>query len=203
MARDFDKVKLSKALAWLLRHNAEKQGFTFQEGGFLPVHEVLKHPKFKGFTVNNVEQVVAGCSKQRFTLKTEHEQLLIRANQGHSIADVEVEMTEILSATEAPKVIHGTNFKAWQSIRAEGLSRMKRQHIHFAAGEPGDQGVISGMRTSCQIFIYLDVTAALNGGIRFFRSSNNVILSPGNTEGIIPPTYFKRVKDTKKNVDLL
>ena len=36
----------TQALSWLLRHNAEKEGFVFLEGGFLPVLEVLKHKRF-------------------------------------------------------------------------------------------------------------------------------------------------------------
>jgi 2'-phosphotransferase len=107
-------------------------------------------------------------------------------------------MEEILTAPEH-KVIHGTNFTAWQTIRTEGLSRMRRQHIHCAAGEPGDEGVISGMRRSCQIYIYIDVAAALADGYKFYRSANNVILCPGNAAGILPPRYFAKVKDVKKN----
>ena len=36
-------------------------------------------------------------------------------------------------------------------------------------------------------------------GIKFYRSSNNVILSPGNDEGIIECKYFKFVKNVKNN----
>eukprot|EP00088_Acartia_fossae_P003878 TRINITY_DN11668_c0_g1_i1.p1 TRINITY_DN11668_c0_g1~~TRINITY_DN11668_c0_g1_i1.p1 ORF type:complete len:207 (-),score=27.56 TRINITY_DN11668_c0_g1_i1:39-659(-) len=196
---DFDKVKLSKALSWLLRHNAESQGFKLLPGGFLPVADVLKHRRFKGFSVENVINVVETCSKQRFTLKTENDQLLIRANQGHSIKTVEVEMEEITEPELFPKVIHGTYYKSWDAIRKTGLSRMNRQHIHCAAGEPGDQGVISGMRNTCQLYIYIDIGTALQDGIKFFRSSNNVILSPGNCDGVILPKYFKQVLDVKKD----
>lgn len=186
-------------MAWLLRHNAENQGFTFLEGGYLPVREVLKHKRFKGFTEAQVREMVQSCSKQRFHLKIEDHLLLIRANQGHSIKDVNVQMTEILRAEEAPKVIHGTNLKAWLSIRDQGLSRMRRQHIHFAGGEPGDTGVISGMRASCDIFIYIDIETALQDGLRFYRSANNVLLSPGDASGCIRPKYFLKVKNIRKN----
>lgn len=52
------------------------------------------------------------------------------------------------SARSAPAgqvyVLHGTNRHAWELIKSSGgLSRMKRQHIHLAAGRPGS-GVISG-----------------------------------------------------------
>ena len=157
--------------------------------------------RFAGWTEADVRQVVVTCDKQRFALKVDAEgRLLIRANQGHSIPDVAVEMEEILSAADAPpKVIHGTSLAAWEAIREQGLSRMGRQHIHCAAGEPGDAGVISGMRRACQIFIYIDVAAALADGFKFYRSANNVILCPGNTAGILPPRYFAQVKDTRKS----
>merc|ERR1719410_2369730 len=144
--------------------------------------------------------VVASCEKQRFALETSQDgQLLIRANQGHSIKTVEVEMEEITNHVHINKAIHGTYHKSWEIIRTMGLSRMDRNHIHFAAGEPEDAEVISGMRSSCQIYIYIDVEAAMREGIKFFRSSNNVILSPGNDEGIIKPNLFLQVVDVKKN----
>ena len=194
------KVRLSKSLAWLLRHNAESEGFTFLEGGYLPVEEVLKHRRFAGFTLADVEEVVRDNDKQRFAVTVgEDGRLLIRANQGHSISNVSVDMEEITSPDEATKVIHGTNFKAWNEIQKKGLSRMKRNHIHFAAGEPGSEGVISGMRGSAQVNIYIDLHKAMADGLKFFRSSNNVILSPGDESGVITPEYFKQVKNVKTN----
>lgn len=42
------------------------------------------------------------------------------------------------------EVLHGTTLAAWDAIRSSGgLSRMKRNHIHLAAGRPGS-GIISG-----------------------------------------------------------
>ena len=46
-----------QALSWLLRHNAEKEGFVFLEGGFLPVLEVLKHKRFGLFTLSLTQKV--------------------------------------------------------------------------------------------------------------------------------------------------
>ena len=74
------QVKLSKALSWLLRHNAESEGFTLLEGGFLPVSEILKHRRFVGCTIADVETVVQNCEKQRFGTKVGIDgKLLIRA----------------------------------------------------------------------------------------------------------------------------
>ena len=156
--------------------------------------------RFTGYTLADVEEVVRNCEKQRYSLVTgDAGQRLIRANQGHSIKTVEVEMEEINNPDDVPKVVHGTNFKAWNEIQKSGLNKMKRNHIHFAAGELGSDGVISGMRKSTQVYIYIDVHKAMNDGIKFFRSANNVILSPGNAAGVIDCQYFKSVKNVTNN----
>jgi 2'-phosphotransferase len=46
---------------------------------------------------------------------------------------------------------NGTCFKSWPAIKETGLSRMKRQHVHFACGELGDKEVISDIRKTCEI----------------------------------------------------
>ncbi len=54
---------------------------------------------------------------------------------------------------------------------------MSRNHIHFAPGMPKQNGVISGMRTSCEIYITIDLFGAIKDGIIFYVSTNNVILT--------------------------
>jgi hypothetical protein len=77
----------------------------------------------------------------------------------------------ICHASEIPTVIHGTYFKNWTKIKTEGLSRMNRLHIHFSPGETGDSQVVSGMRSSCQLYIYIDAEKALAGKNVTFTSS--------------------------------
>ncbi|KAK7103661.1 tRNA 2'-phosphotransferase 1-like [Littorina saxatilis] len=79
---------------------------------------------------------------------------------------------------------------------------MKRTHVHFAAGEPGETGVISGMRGSCDLMIYLDLEKALADGLKFFRSANNVILTEGNQDGAVPPDFFMKVINRKTGKEI-
>ncbi|KAL8590091.1 hypothetical protein ACOMHN_034322 [Nucella lapillus] len=192
-------VRLSKSLSWLLRHGAEKEGFTFLPGAFLYVDDILKKPQFSNDTVDDVKAVVSTNDKQRFHLETDEDtgRLKIRANQGHSLQVPDLDLEPITSAEQFPVVIHGTYYKFWDSIQRQGLKRMKRTHVHFAAGEPGHSGVISGMRGSCDLIIYLDLEKALGGGLKFFHSANNVILCEGNENGIISTEFFKRAIDRK------
>eukprot|EP01071_Lankesteria_metandrocarpae_P006201 Lankesteria_metandrocarpae@DN4273_c1_g1_i1.p1 len=126
--------------------------------------------------------------------------LYIRANQGHSINIVEQHAIGqiIKSPGEVPVCLHGTFYRCWGSISKTGLRRMQRNAIHFAAGLPGDEDVLSGMRKTAEIIIYLDVAFAMQDGITFYRSENNVILSSG-VDGVIQPKYFMRVVDARTN----
>ncbi|XP_022083189.1 tRNA 2'-phosphotransferase 1-like isoform X3 [Acanthaster planci] len=172
-------VHLSKKLTFVLRHKAVELGFDIDSGGFINVDDLLAHPMFSHFTVGDIKRVVTSNDKQRFSLK-EHpdsKKLQICANQGHSFQLPDLELVSITDPTQYPTVIHGTYLKNWDSIKLQGLSRMKRTHVHFAQGEPGENGVISG-------------------GLSFFLSKNGVILCPGDENGLIHPRYFKQVMQT-------
>ncbi|KAJ0401171.1 hypothetical protein ATCC90586_006190 [Pythium insidiosum] len=151
-------------------------------------------------------------AKNRFTLTTDASGAIkyIRANQGHTLSIVVDDelLTPITDACEVSKCIHGTYSKFWESIWSTGLSRMARNHIHMTPNEVPTGSVISGMRTNCDVLIYVDVALALQdgikfyrssnnvilNGIKFYRSSNNVILSPGAGDaGVLERKYFARV----------
>lgn len=117
----------------------------------------------------------------------------IRANQGHSLKVEELELTPVASAAEIPVAVHGTDMSAWNHIKKEGLSKMARNHVHMAKGLSEDKAVISGMRKTASVFIFINVEAAMAEGIQFGVSANGVILSSGNDEGFIPPHLFQRV----------
>jgi len=109
----------------------------------------------------------------------------------------------ITDPSELSICVHGTDRAAWEFIRATGLKKMGRRHIHMAIGEFEDENVTSGMRGSCTISVYVDVAKAMAAGIKFYRSENGVILSPGlGPEGCIPPACFKKVVDrsSKKTI---
>lgn len=186
-------VQISKALSYLLRHGAEKENLRLSRDGYAMVNDILKHRTLQNVKLADVQRVVKENEKQRFALVFTDGIWKIRANQGHSIK-VDVAMTPIHTAEEAPIVVHGTSRAAYRLISKSGLKPMGRQHIHFAQGLPGQSGVISGMRSSCQVLIYIDMAKALADGIPFFRSENGVILSPGDKSGCVATAYFARVE---------
>jgi 2'-phosphotransferase len=199
-----EEERCSRVLSWALRHAAPELGLNMSSDGYVPVSDILNHShkKFKGITEEKIRRVVASNDKQRFSLKeTEDGTLCIRASQGHSIhgvLDPETLLTKLSQqeVSELPVIVHGTYRDPWQNaIRQQGLSRMKRTHIHFAPGLPsGKDQVISGMRRSCDIYIFVDGKRCAQDNIVFYRSDNGVLLTAGvNEEGVLPPSYFSHV----------
>ena len=183
--------RTSKALSWLLRHGAEKEGLAIRSDGFVRLAEVLAHRSLRGASAADIETVVATSDKQRFAQIREGGQVWVRANQGHTIGAVsDAHLLTPVTAAEAPVCIHGTYRACIGAILREGLSRMARNHVHCAALLP-EQGVVSGMRSSCEVAVYVDVQAAMDCGLSFFKSANDVLL----TRGPIPPSCFEKVVD--------
>lgn len=100
--------------------------------------------------------------------------------------------SDIKDATRLSTVVHGSYYSSWPSIQRSGLSRMSRQHVHFALGELSSE-ITSGMRGDCDLLVFLDLPKALKAGLKFFRSANGVILTPGDERGYVSTDLFSRV----------
>lgn len=210
-------TRLSHSLSKVLRHKAIELGLPMTKDGYVPVALLIQHPRVPTMTLQQIEEVVRTNDKQRFKLEEKTADdfeetieliepfLCIRANQGHSIPGIDASALlqpftpEELEAI--PTIVHGTYEDAWNVIRDKGLSKMGRNHIHCASGLLGDDGVISGMRKSCRIYIYINPVKCAKEGVIFYRSDNGVLLTAGvNEEGILPVSYFLYVTDRNGNI---
>lgn len=203
---DSEDVRLSKTLSWILRHGSQSEGLYMRPDGYIRVQDLLNSPRLRTLTFEKLEELVKADKKTRFNLTcgpdpstgSSKEIWWIRANQGHSMKSVVLELEELLSPSDIPSgiAVHGTTRNAWDIIRKEGLSKMNRNHIHLAQGVPASN-VISGMRNSSQILIYVNVQKALSAGIKFYLSANGVVLTDGNERGYLDPQFFQRIVDVK------
>ncbi|KAF8605790.1 hypothetical protein BDV93DRAFT_537179 [Ceratobasidium sp. AG-I] len=209
------EVRNSKTLSYILRHGAAKEHLAIRSDGYVRVADLLARPKMKELDLAGLLKIVEADQKQRYQLGVqtssdgpniviqslqrgevpeEGAELWIRANQGHTIKVDDLELKPVMDAADLACAVHGTTSVAWESIKKQGLSHMRRNHIHLASGRPGESGVISGMRVSSQVIIFIDVVAAMAAGISFHTSTNGVILTTGDSSGFIPPTYFSSVE---------
>lgn len=196
-------IELSKLLSWILRHGANDINIPIDTNGYIDVDVILKSQRFisKKFSLTEIKNVVANDSKQRFSLDTlPNGKVRIKANQGHSMANVQMTMTKIDDAIKLPIAVHGTYYRYWDRIKADGLKRMTRNHIHMTETEHFSANT-SGFRSSSEILIYINVSKAMSDGVVFYRSANNVILTEG-INGVLSSQYFAKVTDrvTKKQL---
>lgn len=139
--------------------------------------------------------------------------LCIRANQGHSMPLVDSDLLLQRLASDDlllnyPIMVHGTYFTAWAKILSSGgLSKMERNHIHFATGipqrlQPNDERstgsnnpvVISGMRRTCEVYVYIDIRKCVTDQIPIYKSDNGVLLTDGiDNSGMLPLRYVSHV----------
>ncbi|PWZ19786.1 hypothetical protein Zm00014a_029789 [Zea mays] len=193
---------LGRLLTRVLRHMAAELRLDMRTDGYVRVRDLLKlnlqtfaKVPLKSHTVDEIREAVRRDNKQRFSLLEEDGELLIRANQGHTISTVTSEslLKPILSPDEVSVCVHGTYRKNLDSILQFGLKRMARLHVHFSSGLPSDGEVTSGVRQNVNILIHLDVSKALKGGMKLYISDNKVILTEG-FDGVVPVKYFERVE---------
>ncbi|KAL7592895.1 hypothetical protein Lser_V15G31755 [Lactuca serriola] len=193
---------LGRLLTRILRHMASELKLNMRSDGYVKVEDLLRlnmktfaNVPITSHTIDDIKEAVRRDNKQRFSLLEENGELLIRANQGHTVTLVETEslLKPILSPEEFPVCVHGTYRKNLKSILETGLKRMQRLHVHFSSGLPTDGEVISGMRRDVNVLIFLDIRKAIEGGMKLYISDNKVILTEG-FEGVVPVKYFERIE---------
>lgn len=168
--KDPDLVKYSKFLSLILRHEPQKFGVILDASGWTEVDALLAACRKHGRALDRpaLERIVATNDKMR--LSFDETGTRIRANQGHS---VEVE----LGYEPAPPpalLYHGTATRFVVAIRAEGLRKMARHHVHLSADEA--TAVAVGQRHGKPSVLRIDAAAMVRDGFAFFRSANGVWL---------------------------
>lgn len=162
---------ISKFLSIVLRHEPGAVGLRLDENGWVSVDELVRAFANHGkpLTRAELEEIVAGSDKRRFALSPDRS--LIRANQGHS---VQVDLA--LPATLPPDVLfHGTVERYLSAIRAQGLLKGQRQHVHLSASR--ELAVIVARRRGEPYVLEIDARGMAESGLVFYRSENGVWLT--------------------------
>lgn len=166
-------------MSLVLRHKPEHLGLQLDENGWVDVDTLIVAIRKSGVDVDKslLEKVVRENDKQRFAFNSD--QTRIRANQGHSI-EVDVELKQ-----KAPPAIlfHGTVEKFLDLIRASGLKKMSRQHVHLSAEIKTASNV--GSRRGKPVILEVDAMKMAEDGFMFFLSANGVWLTDN-----VPPEYL-------------
>ena len=164
-------VPTSKLLSLMLRHRPHDFGIVLDDAGWADVAAVLVALASHRRPVNPQELIalVQTSDKQCFALSPDGKR--IRANQGHSIP-VRLD----LGASQPPdRLFHGTVARFLPSIRAKGLLRGRRHHVHLSASREVADAV--GRRRGPPVIVEILAGRMADAGLVFLRTANGVWLT--------------------------
>ncbi|MBR5126374.1 MAG: RNA 2'-phosphotransferase [Oscillospiraceae bacterium] len=175
--------KIGVELSYLLRHCKEPL-YVDPEGGWAQTETMItvlaKH--FPGMNREVLEAVVAADNKGRFSFDDTRSR--IRANQGHSIPSVRVDMQRM----DPPEFLfHGTSDRFLPAIMEAGLKPMSRQFVHLSSDV--ETAVKVGKRHGGKtVVLKVHAKALAEAGSEFLLSANSVWQVKA-----VPPEYLEQM----------
>ena len=169
---DKNKKQKSKFLSLVLRHNPQLIDLSLDKNGWANLEELMQKAtkKRKHYSQEEIEEIVKTCNKQRFSLNDDKTK--IRANQGHSLKTIDLELEKV----QPPEFLyHETVAKYMDAIRAKGLLKMSRQHVHMS--KDIDTAINVGSRRGKPIILSLRTGDMHRAGFTFHCSKNGVWLT--------------------------
>jgi putative RNA 2'-phosphotransferase len=173
------RIKFSKFLSLVLRHNPEMIGLVLDDGGWAGVDQLIAACGRAGrpLTREILEQIVRESDKTRFALSEDGRR--IRANYGHSIAvDLGLE-----PQIPPEHLFHGTATRNLGSITAHGIGPGRRRLVHLSADEP--TAISVGRRHGNPIVLRVRARSMHDIGFTFYHSESGIWLT-----GHVPPEYI-------------
>lgn len=173
-------IRTSKFLSLVLRHDPSAASISLDPAGWVAVEELLAGCARVGQALSReaLEAVVTTNDKKRFEFSPDG--LRIRASQGHSL---EVDLA-YAPAVPPGLLYHGTASRFLESIRAEGLRKQQRHHVHLT--DRIETAVTVGARHGSPVVLKVRAAAMHGEGHVFHLSTNGVWLVAE-----VPPTFLE------------
>jgi putative RNA 2'-phosphotransferase len=162
----------------VLRHDPGRVGLTLDSAGWVPVDDFLAAMRIDRA---DLDVVVAGNDKQRFAVHRGPDGVeRIRASQGHTIP------IDLGLLPQAPPtyLYHGTSAAVIDSIRATGINRGGRHHVHLSVDTDTARRV-GARRSGAVVVLTVDAAAMARDGHEFYRSANGVWLTDAVPAGYL------------------
>lgn len=169
-----DITRIGRRLSYLLRHSQSPLCIDLN-GGWAPVKTILQT---LNITRAQLDEIVATDAKTRYSYDASGTR--IRANQGHSIPGVIVEMDR----PDPPEFLyHGTATRFLDDIMRDGLRPMTRQWVHISPDY--ETAIAVGSRHGKPIVLQVSAQQFVADGHELYRSTNEVWQAKE-----VPPCYL-------------
>ncbi|AMQ18166.1 RNA 2'-phosphotransferase [Thermococcus peptonophilus] len=164
-----ERKRVSKLMAYILRHSPEEFGLRPDVEGFVSLSELVNALKtvYPEATEDLVREIVENDPKGRYEIRGDR----IRARYGHSFP-VSLDHEE---DTESRFLYHGTPRRNLPSILKEGLKPMKRQYVHLSTNKI--EALETGRRHGRDVvLLVIDAECLRRRGLRIYKAGKNVRL---------------------------
>ncbi len=124
-----DRVRLSKFLSLVLRHQPERIGLALDAAGWASIDDLVARSTAAGVAITRdiVLEIATGGDKPRFAISADG--VSIRATHGHSHPGVAVRD----QPAEPPEILyHGTATRFLEAILRDGLRAGARHFVHLS-----------------------------------------------------------------------
>lgn len=169
-------------MTYVLRHSPQSIGIAMDTQGWVSVSDFLQKQhwhKTKTVSLEMLIEEAATDEKGRFELNKS--QTKIRCVQGHSVEHVILNLQDYMPEDY---LYHGTAEKNLAIILQEGLSKMRRKHVHISDNQTTAMQV--GQRHGKPVVLSVDAATMVSHGYKFYRAENGVILI-----NEVPPRYLR------------
>lgn len=175
------RVRISKFLSYVLRHEPGSIGLELDPGGWADVDSLLESARRDGrdLSAEDLRWVIEASDKQRFELSPEGR--AIRARYGHSVP-VDLGLEPI----EPPEFLfHGTSQASLASILESGLRSKARNLVHLSPDRATARQV--GARHGRPVVLEVAAGSMQADGHRFFQPAASVWMTE-----TVPPEYLRQ-----------
>jgi len=194
-------------MAFLLRHGRDKETgkvLVYADAdGWVQVHDVVEYRTLArdGFTLEDLKYVCEYNDKGRYLIREETFGAYVKAYAGHSRENVFRPSDHKLIKLDDPDcphvITHGSKEKYLESILRHGLrNNEQRNDIHFNGLAPTDTRFVP--RDKDNMHVWVDIRQAIKDGVKFYRTPNGIIVSPGDA-GIIDPRYIIKTTSARRH----
>lgn len=188
-------TEISKYLSYILRHNPGSVGLRLDCNGYVSTSLLIEainkseDNNIKDLDFDTLKFIVDTDEKQRYSFKERgyDDYALIRANQGHSIAGLEIYFEKVNPPEE---LYHGTSKENYAKIKESGaIKPMSRLKVHLSSSL--DTAFSVGKRHGDPVVLGIDTRAMQKDGIEFYISENKVFLVNRVDTKYIKNVYYR------------
>jgi putative RNA 2'-phosphotransferase len=169
----------SKYLSLILRHQPDSIGLALTDEGWANIEELIARTKKFRLTKESIQTIVDTNDKKRFLISDDGQR--IKANQGHSVK-VSLELEAVIPPDF---LLHGTAERFIESIFEQGLTKLRRHHVHLSETQKTAMSV--GARYGKPVLLKVDSKQMYEDGFEFFKTENDVWLVDS-----VPVKYLKK-----------